>query len=207
MVKRRPRLRQRPHLQGLWSSPTLIGASILSASRFCRLRLFSSHRRSGSQVPYESPNESHASSTIWAIKISCTRFATPKWRLIGSRISGRTEASTVRTHRAPETARNPSQLRPPSIGRCSLDLRPSRHQGCCCWGANWVSDRDTVVFRGVACIATLDRRQQPLLTALAVKARLDAQRPKPAQALPTRKSNDRNTGGVFCDPVKAFRPT
>src|SRR5437660_6044415 len=24
-------------------------------------------------------------------KISCTRFATPKWRLIGSRISGRTE--------------------------------------------------------------------------------------------------------------------
>ena len=31
------------------------------------------------------------SSTIWAIKISCTRFATPKWRLIGSRISGRTD--------------------------------------------------------------------------------------------------------------------
>ena len=34
------------------------------------------------------------SSTIWAIKISCTRFVTPKWHLIGLRIFGRTEAAT-----------------------------------------------------------------------------------------------------------------
>jgi hypothetical protein len=31
------------------------------------------------------------SNTTWATKISCTRFDTPKWRLIGSRISGRTK--------------------------------------------------------------------------------------------------------------------
>jgi hypothetical protein len=57
----------------------------------------------------------------------------------------------------PKTARTPAQPRPTSIGWRSLDLRPSRHQGCCCGGANWVSDRDTVVFRGVACLAILDR--------------------------------------------------
>ena len=39
------------------------GASVLSASRFFRLCLFPWHRRPGSQVPYESPDESHASCT------------------------------------------------------------------------------------------------------------------------------------------------
>src|SRR5215831_9616151 len=38
-------------------------ASLLSASRMSRLYLFAYHRRTGSQVPHESPNESHASST------------------------------------------------------------------------------------------------------------------------------------------------
>ena len=47
----------------LRGSPPLSGASILSASRVIRLCLFSLHRRSGSQVPHESPNESHASCT------------------------------------------------------------------------------------------------------------------------------------------------
>ena len=47
----------------LRGSPPLSGASILSASRVLRLCLFSLHRRSGSQVPHESPDESHASCT------------------------------------------------------------------------------------------------------------------------------------------------
>jgi hypothetical protein len=45
----------------LRSRPPLSGASVLSASRGCRLRLFPWHRRSGSHVPDESPHESHAS--------------------------------------------------------------------------------------------------------------------------------------------------
>jgi hypothetical protein len=45
----------------LRSSPPLGGASVLSASRVRRLCLFPCHRHTGSQVPYESPNESHAS--------------------------------------------------------------------------------------------------------------------------------------------------
>ena len=45
------------------SSPPLLGASVLSASRCCRLCLFPCHRQPGSQVPYESPDESHASCT------------------------------------------------------------------------------------------------------------------------------------------------
>ena len=45
----------------LWGSPSLIDASVLSTSRGLRLRLFPSHHRPGSQVPCESPNESHAS--------------------------------------------------------------------------------------------------------------------------------------------------
>ena len=54
----------------LRSSPPLICASVLSASRFCRLCLFPYHRRPGSQVPYESPNQSHASctpDTAWTV--------------------------------------------------------------------------------------------------------------------------------------------
>jgi hypothetical protein len=54
----------------LRSSPPLAGASVLSASRVRRLRLFPWHRRPGSQVPYESPNESHASytpDTTWPV--------------------------------------------------------------------------------------------------------------------------------------------
>src|SRR6516165_261145 len=45
-------------------------ASVLSASRVLRLRLFPSHHRPGSQVPCESPNESHASytpDTAWPV--------------------------------------------------------------------------------------------------------------------------------------------
>ena len=41
-------------------SPPLDGASVLSTSWFCHLRLFPWHRQPGSQVPYESPNEIHA---------------------------------------------------------------------------------------------------------------------------------------------------
>jgi hypothetical protein len=59
-----------PSLHGHYSassvlrgSPPLTGASVLSASRFCRLRLFPSHRQPGSQVPYESPDEIHAACT------------------------------------------------------------------------------------------------------------------------------------------------
>jgi hypothetical protein len=47
----------------LRSSPPLVCASVLSASRFCRLCLFPYHRKPGSQVPYESPDWSHASCT------------------------------------------------------------------------------------------------------------------------------------------------
>ena len=44
--------------------------SVLSASQFRCLYLFPWHRRTGSQVPYESPNESHASytqGTAWPV--------------------------------------------------------------------------------------------------------------------------------------------
>ena len=47
----------------LRSSAPLIGASVLSASRFFHLCLFPLHHRPGSQVPYESPDKSHASYT------------------------------------------------------------------------------------------------------------------------------------------------
>jgi hypothetical protein len=56
-----------PSLHGHYSvssvlrgSPPLTGASVLSASRSYRLRLFLCHRQPGSQVPYESPDEIHA---------------------------------------------------------------------------------------------------------------------------------------------------
>ena len=45
----------------LWGGPSLTGPSVLSASRVRRLRLFPWHGQPGSQVPYESPDESHAS--------------------------------------------------------------------------------------------------------------------------------------------------
>ena len=51
-------------------SPPLSGASVLSASRVLRLCFLPWHRRPGSQVPYESPNESHASytpDTAWPV--------------------------------------------------------------------------------------------------------------------------------------------
>ena len=54
----------------LQSSPPLPAASVLSASQFRCLYLFPWHRRTGSQVPYESPNESHASytpGTAWPV--------------------------------------------------------------------------------------------------------------------------------------------
>src|SRR6266849_1856078 len=47
----------------LRDSPPLPGASVLSASRVRRLRLFPWHRRTGSQVPDQSPGWSHATST------------------------------------------------------------------------------------------------------------------------------------------------
>ncbi len=68
----------------LRSSPPLPGASVVSASRVRRLCLFPWHRRLGSQVPYESPNESHASytpDTAWSV-----RRRLPCW----SRSSGET---------------------------------------------------------------------------------------------------------------------
>src|SRR5215831_8077203 len=53
-------------------------ASLLSASRISRLYLFAYHRRTGSQVPYESPNENHASytpDTAWPVgRISAMLF-------------------------------------------------------------------------------------------------------------------------------------
>jgi len=44
----------------LQGSPSLVSASVLSASRDRRLGLFPWHRRPGSQVPHASPDESHA---------------------------------------------------------------------------------------------------------------------------------------------------
>jgi hypothetical protein len=55
----------------LRGSPPLTGASVLSASRGHRLRLFPYHRQPGSQVPYESPNEFHAActpDTAWPVR-------------------------------------------------------------------------------------------------------------------------------------------
>ena len=49
---------------------------------------------------YKLANDGHETRALqhyMGHKNSCTRFATPKWRLIGSRISGRTEVRTVRT--------------------------------------------------------------------------------------------------------------
>ena len=63
----------------LRSSPPLADPSVLSASRFFRLCLFPCHRQPGSQVPYESPDESHASYTpdiAWPVSRSlpcCSR--------------------------------------------------------------------------------------------------------------------------------------
>ena len=63
----------------LQGSPPLSGASVLSASRVHRLCFLPLHRRPGSQVPYESPNESHASYTpdiAWPVSRSlpcCSR--------------------------------------------------------------------------------------------------------------------------------------
>src|SRR5215467_8270497 len=54
----------------LRSSPPLADASVLSASRFIRLRLFPYHRQPGSQVPCESPDEIHAAytpDTAWPV--------------------------------------------------------------------------------------------------------------------------------------------
>ena len=54
----------------LQSSPPLPAASVLSASQVRCLCLFPWHRWTGSQVPYESPNESHASytpGTAWPV--------------------------------------------------------------------------------------------------------------------------------------------
>ena len=45
----------------LWGGPRLTGPSVLSASRVNRLCLFPYHGQPGSQVPYEGPDESHAS--------------------------------------------------------------------------------------------------------------------------------------------------
>ncbi len=45
----------------LWGGPRLTGPSVLSASRVNRLCLFPWHGQPGSQVPYESLGESHAS--------------------------------------------------------------------------------------------------------------------------------------------------
>src|SRR5208282_757984 len=54
----------------LRGSPPLAGASVFRPRGFSRLCLFPWHRRPGSQVPCESPNESHASctpDTVWPV--------------------------------------------------------------------------------------------------------------------------------------------
>ena|SRR6516165_9547345 len=54
----------------LRSTPPLPAASVLSAPQVRCLYLFPWHRWTGSQVPYESPNESHASytpDTVWPV--------------------------------------------------------------------------------------------------------------------------------------------
>ena len=59
-----------PSLDGYYSasallrgSPSLIGVLVLSALQGYRLCLFPWHRQSSSQVPYQSPDESHAACT------------------------------------------------------------------------------------------------------------------------------------------------
>src|SRR6516164_6057101 len=47
----------------LRSSAPLVGVSVFSASWVCHLCLFPLHHRPGSQVPYESPDKSHAACT------------------------------------------------------------------------------------------------------------------------------------------------
>ena len=57
----------------LRGSPPLLGVSVLSASRVFRLCLFPCHRRTGSQVPHQSQDQSHATctpDTAWPV----TRF-------------------------------------------------------------------------------------------------------------------------------------
>jgi hypothetical protein len=54
---------QRAAQRTLRGSPPLLDASVLSASRFIRLCFFPCHRQTGSRVPYESPDLSHAFST------------------------------------------------------------------------------------------------------------------------------------------------
>src|SRR5262249_43237326 len=53
-------------------------ASFLSASRISRLSPFAYHRRTGSQAPYESPNDNHSSytpDTAWRVgRISAMLF-------------------------------------------------------------------------------------------------------------------------------------
>src|SRR5471030_336556 len=63
----------------LRSSPPLDGPSVLSASRFYRLCLFPWQSQPGSQVPHESPDQTHACSapdTTWPVSRylpSCSR--------------------------------------------------------------------------------------------------------------------------------------
>ena len=62
----------------LRSSPPLVGASVLSASRVHRLCLVPSHHRTGSQVPHQSPDWSHATSTpdiAWPVASHPPRFS------------------------------------------------------------------------------------------------------------------------------------
>ena len=62
---------------------------------------------------YKLANDGHETRALqhyMGHKNSCTRFATPKWRLIGSRISGRTEVRTVRTIACRGTVNYPAIL-------------------------------------------------------------------------------------------------
>jgi hypothetical protein len=66
----------------LQGSPPLTGASVLSASRVRRLRLFPSHRRPGSQVPYKSPDWSHAPytpDTTWTVMQASSMLIPEQW--------------------------------------------------------------------------------------------------------------------------------
>jgi hypothetical protein len=82
---------QRPGIHAAIAAAHFVAGRFDVAASVARSAILDQLRRS---TGYKLANDGHdtrASSTIWAIKISCTRFATPKWRLIGSRISGRIE--------------------------------------------------------------------------------------------------------------------
>ena len=76
---------QRAAQHALRSSPPLVGPSVLSASRFCHLRLFPRQSQLGSQVPYRSQDWIRAASTpdtAWPVDRHlpcCSQISRPLW--------------------------------------------------------------------------------------------------------------------------------